>query len=631
MKVCVIGTGPSGLTTIKQLVDEGHQVSCFEKNDNIGGIWYRHAGDDGETKAFDNLILTISIKLMSFSDFIFEGERIFYTREKYYRYLQAYADKFDLRKHISFRSTVTAVRRAPEGGYRVSVSSGADGGTSEHRFDAIALCSGPFATPNMNIPDLDRFTGEVLHSSRYRNNQTFRGKRVLVVGLAESGADILREVSDVSTQCTLSVRSYSFLIPRLVSGVHSTDSLTTRAHHYEMYVRSQDVPYRMKAIFGDGPAERLVFSGFAKLYGVAAALWNKVAGAVAAAAGRAAPVRETNNMGEPTLPLKMDFATEWTQENMEAIEEWNRRSHNGQGNWSQKIIFSKNVCFIPNIVNGRIDVKDCGIRRIDGKEVHFADGTVKEVDAIVLCTGFVRDFSVLGKDIDVKDGNVRNMYKHAFDPRHEGRLAWIGFVRPFSGGIPICAEMQARYFALLCSNKLKLPSDVDTRIRQDKEWEETYTAFSPNHTEAIPSQVMFCDSLAREIGCLMPVTALVRYPRLFVKHWFYAFNQACYRLTGPHSMRDAALKELREDGPGGLGSPRAMVLFTALTMLPRRVHPKDVRAPNKAPPGPYRDAWHSLKPAPAHGSGPREAPGRPEQSPRPVMEVEDRTRHRATK
>lgn len=619
MKVCVIGTGPSGLTTIKQLVDEGHQVICFEKNDDIGGIWYRHNGDGSETKVFDSVILTISMKLMSFSDFMFEGDRIFYTHDKYHRYLKDYADKFGLRNHISFRSTVTGVRRAPGGGYRVSVSSGS-GGSSEHQFDAVAICSGPFATPNLNIPDLDRFTGEVVHSSRYRNNQAFRGKRVLVIGLAESGADILREVSDVSAQCTLSVRSYSFLLPRLVSGEHSTDATTTRSHHYEMYVRAAGIPYQMKAISGDSVAERLLFSSCAKLYGVAAALWNTAAGAIQQATGRTEPVPATNNLGEPMFPKKIDVATEWTQENMEAIEEWNQRSHHGKGYWSPKIIFSKNVCFIPNIVNGRIDVKDCGIQRIDGKQVQFADGTVREFDAIVLCTGFVRDFSVLGTDVDVKDGNVRTLYKHAFDPRHDGRLAWIGFVRPFTGGIPICAEMQARYFAQLCSNKLKLPSDVDVRIRQDREWEEAHTALSPTHTEAIPSQAMFCDSLAREIGCLMPVSSLVRHPGLFVRHWFYAFNQACYRLTGPHSMRDAALEELRGDKPGPVGNPLFMLALTALSMMPRRVHPKDLRMPNKAPPGPHRDAWHSLKPASAGGNGSQEACDRARRSLRPVME-----------
>ena len=39
MNVCVIGAGPSGLTTNKQLLDEGHTVHCFERGDNIGRIW----------------------------------------------------------------------------------------------------------------------------------------------------------------------------------------------------------------------------------------------------------------------------------------------------------------------------------------------------------------------------------------------------------------------------------------------------------------------------------------------------------------------------------------------------------------------------------------------------------------
>ncbi|WP_443197803.1 NAD(P)-binding protein, partial [Pseudoalteromonas sp. GABNS16H] len=47
MKVCVIGAGPSGLTTIKQLLDENHDVTCFDANESVGGIWYR-GGDDGQ-------------------------------------------------------------------------------------------------------------------------------------------------------------------------------------------------------------------------------------------------------------------------------------------------------------------------------------------------------------------------------------------------------------------------------------------------------------------------------------------------------------------------------------------------------------------------------------------------------
>jgi len=62
-------------------------------------------------------------------------------------------------------------------------------------------------------------------------------------------------------------------------------------------------------------------------------------------------------MGQPAHPSKIDMFTENTKENMDFINDWNRKSHNGQGNWSQKIIFSKNVSFVSNIVNKKLILK----------------------------------------------------------------------------------------------------------------------------------------------------------------------------------------------------------------------------------------------------------------------------------
>ena len=35
----VIGAGAAGLVTARELLREGHQVTVFEQNDTIGGIW----------------------------------------------------------------------------------------------------------------------------------------------------------------------------------------------------------------------------------------------------------------------------------------------------------------------------------------------------------------------------------------------------------------------------------------------------------------------------------------------------------------------------------------------------------------------------------------------------------------
>jgi hypothetical protein len=90
-------------------------VVCFEKNAQVGGIWYRRPQDAGDMKVFDEMKLTISLKLMSFSDFRVE-DRIFASRHEYMQYLEVYADRFSLRKHIRFNTAVDDVRQA--GGIR---------------------------------------------------------------------------------------------------------------------------------------------------------------------------------------------------------------------------------------------------------------------------------------------------------------------------------------------------------------------------------------------------------------------------------------------------------------------------------------------------------------------------------
>ncbi|HZF29210.1 MAG TPA: NAD(P)-binding domain-containing protein [Gammaproteobacteria bacterium] len=570
MKVCVVGAGPSGLTTIKQLLDEGHEVVCFDKGRSIGGIWHRHPDDDGEMKAYDNLILSISLKLMSFSDFMVEDRR-FVGRKGYLEYLHRYAAEFDLERHVRLNSEVAYIRPA---GSEWLVAVRSEGATTEHLFDAVAICSGPFREPNMDVEQLANFQGDVVHSSRYRNNEQYRGKKVLVVGLTESGADIVREISDVSHECTLSIRSRSYLVPRLFAGKYSTDMLTFRASHYEFFVRAADVPFAMPSFFEDEHASRSEFLEAARLSGLVLLGLGSLGGNTQPSTNGAAEEAPDaiNNLGEPMWPLKLDLGTDLSKEHISLIDEWNRKCNNGTGSYIPKVIYCKNVSFLPNIANGKIRVDDSGIERIEGRMVHFRSGRVEEFDSIVLCTGFKANFSVL-RDVEIPGNNVRNLYKHAFHPACHGRLALIGFTRPFTGGIPICAEMQARYFALLCSRKLDLPDDVRERIKREKEWEEWFTEYSPRHVESIPSQVLYLDSIAKEIGCLPDTRELLADPLLLAKLWCCSFNQASYRLTGPHNMRDAARAAVMgEEFPAR--SATFVSLFLAMSSLSSSAHPK---------------------------------------------------------
>ncbi|WHU49559.1 NAD(P)-binding domain-containing protein [Gordonia sp. L191] len=579
MKVCVVGAGPCGLTTIKQLLDEGHEVVCFEKNPDVGGIWLRDAdGADAEQmKAYDTLMLTISMKLMAYSDHPHasdgsRGEREFYSRAQYFDYLKGYAERFGLFEHIRAGHEVVDVTR--DGAtWRVDVRDGGDaaGAVRAERFDAVAVCSGPFATPNRDIAELEGFTGEIVHSSEYRNNERFRGKRVLIVGLAESGADIVREVGDVAAEATLSIRSYNYLLPRIMNGDRTTDHGTVRSHHHEMLRRSSDEPFVLDTFWGTSTIAKAVFLAFSVVLGVV----TTALGAVRVASERLVPARRRpksalNPMGEPMFPPKLDVSTVHDDANFELIRTWNRRSH-PDGSWAQRTIFCKNVSFIPHLVSGRVTLNDRGLSHSEGTTITFGDGTSAEYDTVVLCTGFTKESLSIG-DLQVKDGNVRNLYKHFLHPEHQGTVAFIGFVRPFSGGIPVCAEMQARYFARVLSGALTPPADIDERIGREKEWEEYWTALSPRHTEAIPSQVLYLDALAREIGCLIPMRMMLTNPKLFIQLWFGSFNPSCYRVVGPHNLGDAALTDLYSE----LVDNRREMAFrmSMLQLMPTHVHPE---------------------------------------------------------
>ena len=575
MRVCVIGAGPSGLTTVKQLLDEGHDVTCFERNDNIGGIWYRKGDDKGQMKAYDNLVLTISMKLMSFSDFMHKGDRTFTDHKGYLSYLEDYTKAYGLRHQIIFNSTVDEIVHEDDNSWSLTVTD-ADGKKTSHSFEAVAVCSGPFKTPNTKIPEIENFSGEVIHSSQYRNNKGYAGKKVLILGLAESGADIVREISDVTDECTVSIRSRSFLVPRLVQGKFAIDMLTTRAYHYEMWERARtpDIEPQLNSFTQNHWLLHKIFYSIVNTYGLLSISLANLSGRLNRKNKKSESKKSMNNLGQPAYPSKIDMFTENSKENIDFINEWNQKSHHGEGNWSQRIIYCKNISFVPNVINKKLDVQDSGIDHIDGNTVHFKDSTVKEFDTIVLCTGFLKDYSIF-KNITVKDNNVRNLYKHAFHPDHNGRLAMIGFLRPITGGIPICSEMQARYFAQLCSNKLKLPSNLNERIQKEKEWEEKWICLSPRHNEAMPSPILFMDSIAKEIGCHVPFHKLILRPKLMVKLWFYSFNQSCYRLMGDHHMYDEALKEVMDEKLP-LNKDLFMKMLISLSMKKPSMHPKNL-------------------------------------------------------
>jgi cation diffusion facilitator CzcD-associated flavoprotein CzcO len=213
----IIGAGISGLTAGKMLTDYAVPYTCFESSDRIGGNW-AFGNPNGHSSAYRSLHIDTSKHQLSFKDFPMpEDYPDFPHHTQIKDYLEAYAAAFDLKSRIEFENGVTSARRRPGGGWELTTQAG-----ETREFEFLVVANGHHWDPR--TPDFPgEFAGTTLHSHHYVDPRTpldLTGKRILVVGLGNSAADITVELSSRSLQneVTLSTRSGAWIVPKYFAG-----------------------------------------------------------------------------------------------------------------------------------------------------------------------------------------------------------------------------------------------------------------------------------------------------------------------------------------------------------------------------------------------------------------------------
>uniref|UniRef100_A0A674GWY2 Flavin-containing monooxygenase n=1 Tax=Taeniopygia guttata TaxID=59729 RepID=A0A674GWY2_TAEGU len=229
-KVAIIGGGSSGLCAIKACLQEGLEPVCFERTGDIGGLWrFEEHPEDGRASIYRSVIINTSKEMMCFSDFpIPEDFPNYMHNSKIMEYFRMYAQHFDLLRHIRFRTSVCRVSKRPDfassGQWEVVTES--EGQQEAAVFDAVLVCSGHHTDahlPLSSFPGLEKFEGWYLHSRDYKNPQPFLGKRVVVVGIGNSGIDIAVELSHTAKQVFLSTRRGSWVMHRVADSGYPFD------------------------------------------------------------------------------------------------------------------------------------------------------------------------------------------------------------------------------------------------------------------------------------------------------------------------------------------------------------------------------------------------------------------------
>jgi dimethylaniline monooxygenase (N-oxide forming) len=365
------------------------------------------------------------------------------------------------------------------------------------------------------LPGQEVYKGEFFHASKYREQDPFTGRSVVFVGLGESGADVVAEVSEVTKNAWLSLRRGAAVTPRLARGL-PTDYRTTRLVY--------SLPKRIAR-----PA-----TGSKPQVGRWAIIWATVLAAV------------------PMWPFFLvdalrEIRYKRIPRDRERIRLRQKLAENSGGAFYEQF-GTKSDEFSDALLDGSCELKP-DIETLTPDGARFTDGTEVKADVILFCTGYKPRFPFM----DESYGDFRDAYKNCFVPSVGHTLCLIGGARPAFGSIPPVAEMQARWFALLVSGKRTLPSEEEMReqIQMNVDMVSRNFFAIAKRLHYLIDYPAYMDDLGGIVGCKPSLSKLMRKPRLLKKVFCCPLISAQYRLEGPHANPEVAEKTLLKtaDGP----------------------------------------------------------------------------------
>ncbi len=435
MDVCVIGAGVAGLVSAKVLMNDGFNVTVFEKDSTVGGVW-------SPSRAYAGLRTNNPRETYAFSDFPYpETSDEFPTAGQVHAYLQSYAQHFGIEPQLRLNTEVISVSRRPSDddrsspGFRVMVQPVDETSDREaYDFDFVVICNGVFSRPY--VPRLhgeERFTGLQIHSSQVVNADVLKERRVVVVGAGKSALDCATVAAHKSDSCTLVFRTPHWMLPRYFFGRVRVDRVVfTRLSEWLLpaYHRATRVEIALRAA-----AAPLIW------------LWRR---------GMSRLVPRLTGMPSNMIPETL--VTSGVQ-NIGIGEK-----------------------FYEVLQQGSVQARRAGIVAFSGEEKMKLDtGEEIEADVVIFATGWRQEVSFLDSDLRraVRQNGRFHLFRRILPPR-ERRLGFVGYAS--STNCPLTSEISANWLSHCFCGQLNLPdaAEMDEEIDRVHMW---LTSVFPNRNE----------------------------------------------------------------------------------------------------------------------------------------------------
>ena len=138
----IIGAGPMGLCTARQLHKYGIDFVGFELHADVGGLWDI---DNPHSTMYDSAHLISSKGTTQFTEFPMRAEVAPYPHHsEMRRYFRDYAEHFGLYAHYQFNTRVVEIQRLDKGWKLISEQNGVQ---REWLVDGVLMATAPCTHP----------------------------------------------------------------------------------------------------------------------------------------------------------------------------------------------------------------------------------------------------------------------------------------------------------------------------------------------------------------------------------------------------------------------------------------------------------------------------------------------------
>ena len=206
--VVVVGAGFAGMYALHRFREQGLAVQVLEAGSDVGGTWYwnRYPGARCDVPS-----LEYSFGFSAALEQEWDWPEVFSAQPDILRYANHIADRFDLRRDISFETRISAVAWDDTAGiWRLRAE---DGRTFAGRWCVMA--TGCLSVPNKpDLPGADRFAGLELHTGLWPHEPVdLTGKRVGIIGTGSSGVQAIPELAKAAAHLTVFQRTPVYTVP----------------------------------------------------------------------------------------------------------------------------------------------------------------------------------------------------------------------------------------------------------------------------------------------------------------------------------------------------------------------------------------------------------------------------------